>query len=640
MHPQISRVEECLSPTGLLAQHWPGYGVRPEQIRLALEVEQGVMAGKSLALEAPTGTGKTLSYLLPALLSGRRIILSVGNLTLQDHLLLGEYQKLRAVLPELRQLSVLKGCDNYFCHYRFEQIQNGKAQVGAAALVHSIWSELMAWKMQTRHGEIQTLPVTAEQISQLRPLLTLSADQCVGRRCPHFDNCYFQSARQRAASADVLLINHTLLLSDQGLFEKGMGALLPAVDVVIVDEAHQLPDLLVRRNTETMEEYGFQRWLKRVRRCSAEHSGLFADLGTLLLRLEQLWGQIRQQLLQKGGADSVQSVAPASFKPLQGILQQLQAQLAALHLAAVDVEKEIKQLQQWSSMFQQACDDKAVLYCDVDQSQLRIVAARLYNPFVSLNTNAAAWIYISATLMVDGSFDYFKRCLSLAEVETHHHQSAMDYPNRSLLWVPANLPLPADEDFYRAWADTLLMVADRLDGGMLLLFSSHDALQQTAEILRGRTDRTLLIYEPDSNRHKLLQQFRQDTSSLLLATGSFWEGIDVSGAALRCVAIDKLPFASPDDVLSLAWRYKASQEQRSLFNDYMVPNAITRLRQGVGRLLRSTEDEGLVVLGDTRILKKSYGPRFLSSLPPMPLAQSLQEVDAFLLKMGIGSDPL
>lgn len=642
MHPQISSVEEYLSQGGPLASQWPGYVVRLEQIRLAREIEQGIAQSKSMALEAPTGTGKTLSYLLPALLSSHRIILSVGNLTLQDHLLLGEYQKLRTLLPDLRQLFVLKGCDNYFCRHRFQQIQDGQAPVAATTLVHSVWTELMAWLMQSRHGEIQTLPLPADTVTRLRPVLTLSADQCIGRRCPHFEDCYFQKARQQAATADVLLVNHTLLLSDQRLFEKGLGALLPSVDAVIVDEAHQLPDLLVRRNTETMEEYSVQRWLKRVRRSCAGNTGLFAEFMGQLQRLERLWDQIRLQLQKiqpDRGQGSVQSVAANSFKPLLDLLLVLQAHLQALHLAAEDVAKEIQQLQQWIAMLRRAAEDKAVLYCDVDHGQLRIVAARLHNPFASLKGESATWIFISATLIVDSSFDYFKRCLSLSEIETHHHQSAMDYENRSLLWVPGNLPMPGDEDFYRAWADTLLLVAERLEGGMLLLFSSHDALQQTAACLRGRTTRELLIYEPDGDRHKLLQQFRQDSSSLLMATGSFWEGIDVSGAALRCVAIDKLPFAAPDDVLSLAWKFRADQEQRSWFNDYMVPHAVTRLRQGVGRLLRSAEDEGLVLLGDARLLKKSYGPRFLSSLPPMPLVESLQQVDEFLLKKGIASAP-
>ncbi len=281
-------------------------------------------------------------------------------------------------------------------------------------------------------------------------------------------------------------------------------------------------------------------------------------------------------------------------------------------------------------MLQRVTAEQALLYCDLDQGALRVVAARLHNPFTTINPDSASWVFLSATLVVDGGFDYFKRSLSLPDIETHRHRLAMDYEQRALLWQPADLPLPADEDFYVAWVEECLSVARNLDGGMLMLFSSHDALQQAAALIQGRTERTVLVYEPGANRHRLLQQFRQEIDSILLATGSFWEGIDVKGAALRCVAIDKLPFAAPDDVISLAWKYKATREQGSVFSDYMVPHAITRLRQGVGRLLRAREDVGLVMLGDARLLKKQYGQRFLKALSPMALAASSSEVERFL----------
>ena len=628
-------VEQCLSAAGPVSRHWPGYSVRPEQIELAKEVERGIAGSLSMALEAPTGTGKTLSYLLPALLSHRRVILSVGNLTLQDHLWLGEYQKLRAVLPELRQLNVLKGCDNYFCHHRFHQAREGQLTTQAQALIHQYWTDLSAWLIQTRNGEIQTLPLTADQTTELAAVVTVGADQCQGRACAFFAECFFQKARQRASSAELLLINHTLLLSDQRLFEKGMGALLPAVDTVIVDEAHQLPELLIRRNTETIEEYRLKRWIQQVRRRARGHLALFADIPTLLTKLERLWEQIRQQLQQNGLDQSVRSVAIAGFKPLETLLVTLREHLAGMHVAAVDITRELSQLALWIDMLQQASNDQSVLYCDLDQGQLKIVAARLHNPFTNLSADNVSWIFLSATLMVDGRFDYFKKSLSLGSVETYRHHLAMDYEQRALLWVPADLPLPSAESFYELWVTALLTLAQQLDGGVLALFSSHEALQTSLALIQGRCDRRILVYEPGVNRHQLLQQFRQETNSILFATGSFWEGIDVRGAALRCVAIDKLPFAAPDDVVSLAWKYKSGLEQSSLFNDYMVPHAVTRLRQGVGRLLRSQEDCGVVMLGDRRILKKAYGIRFLQSLPPMPLTESGEEVTAFMQRMSI-----
>ena len=631
-------VEEFFSEDGPLAQGWPGYVVRAEQILLAREVDNAIASGGSMALEAPTGTGKTLAYLLPALLSSRKVLLSVGNLTLQDHLLLGEYQKLRSLLPEVRNLVVLKGCDNYFCHHRYHQSREGQVSTQAQTSIHQHWHEISNWLMQTRNGEIQGLPLEPEQITRLSSAITVGADQCLGRHCAHFEDCFFQKARQQAASADLLLINHTLLLSDQRLFDKGMGALLPAVDAVIVDEAHQLPDLLIRRNTEAIEEYALNRWIKQVRRQLKGNAGLFAELPTVLLSLERMWQQILQQLTQSGNEQTVKVVSGNSFKPFLRLLETARNLLWSVHVAVVNVSNELKTVQHWIDMLKTASEEQAVLYCDLDQGSLSIVAARLHNPFTSINAHSLSWVFMSATLVVDGGFEYFIRSLSLPAVETHRHQSAMDYQHRSMLLVPEHLPTPSDEQFYQLWVEQCLTVAAHLVGGMLMLFSSHDALQKAAACIQSHTDRTVLIYEPGANRHRLLQRFRQQTDSILLATGSFWEGIDVKGEALRCVAIDKLPFAAPDDVISLAWKYKASQEQLSLFNDYMVPHAVTRLRQGVGRLLRSQDDVGLVLLGDTRILKKTYGPRFLNALPAMPMALSWEDAQPFLQQQGLWKD--
>ncbi|MEE2731354.1 MAG: ATP-dependent DNA helicase [Pseudomonadota bacterium] len=628
-------MQEFLAEGGPLSRQWPGYRVRPEQIRLAQEVENAMATRVSMALEAPTGTGKTLAYLLPALLAGSKVIISVGNLTLQDHLLLGEYQKLRTLLPDLRRLVVLKGCDNYFCHYRFHQAREGQVSTEAQKTIHRLWHELSIWLLQTRNGEVQSLPMSADTLSELQPWITLGADQCVGRRCPHFEECFFQKARQQAASADLLLINHTLLLSDQRLFDKGMGALLPSTDTVIVDEAHQLPDLLIRRNTHSIDDHAVRRWIKRVRKLIKGHTGLFADLPSAMQRLERMWEQIRQQLLLSDAEAGVKVVSGNSFKPLLRLLQEVNSALWSVHVAAVDVSAELRQLRDWIETLDQSDEDESVLYCDLDQGQLSVVAARLHNPFTSINSQSVSWVFLSATLVVDGGFEYFRRSLSLPSVETHSHQAAMDYSQQAVLLVPADLPLPSQEGFYPLWVQQCVTLLEYLEGGMLMLFSSHGALQEAAALIQNRTDRTVLIYEPGGNRHRLLQRFRQETRSVLLATGSFWEGIDVKGAALSCVAIDKLPFAAPDDVISLAWKYKASQERVSVFNDYMVPHAVTRLRQGVGRLLRSHDDVGLVLLGDNRILKKSYGLRFLHAIPPMPLVQSLAEAQPFLQQQGL-----
>lgn len=279
-------------------------------------------------------------------------------------------------------------------------------------------------------------------------------------------------------------------------------------------------------------------------------------------------------------------------------------------------------------MLQQMQEEKSLLYCQVGKSGLRIFSSRLQSPFSEISHADFGWVFISATLKVDGDFHYFKDVLGLPEaVSSYVCQSALDYSNQAALWLPQGLPLPGEDGFYELWIEQLLKLEQPLRGGILMLFSSYQALQYCAQLLKGKTRRTVLVYSDKSHRQKLLQQFRQDEQSILLATGSFWEGIDIEGRSLCCVAIDKLPFIPPNDVLSLVWQQRALKTGQNVFRDYMVPHAITRLRQGVGRLLRSNSDRGLVVLGDRRLLEKEYGKRFRNSIPSMPLVEEWHQVE-------------
>lgn len=612
-----------------LQESWPGFAVRPEQQALAEAVENALQQRQSVALEAPTGTGKTLAYLLPALLHSGRVIISVGNRTLQDHLWWGEYQKLRSCIPHLRPLTVLKGCENYVCRWQLEEkLQSGERWV------QEHWQTISIGLQQSRSGEINTLPLPDTERAAATQHLTVTADQCIGQRCSRFDQCYFQQARNRAAGAEVLLINHTLLLSDNRLFEKGMGALLPVVDTVIVDEAHQLPDMLVRFNTEMLDGYRLQRWLRQVRANCAEQFGLFPGLKAGLNQLEAVWAKIREQV-QQNATETLLPIAATSLLPLLKLLMTLDAGLRQVQIAQTNLQSQLEQLQAWRTMLGHAITAESVLQADNSGPHLRLIAGRVQSPFVSLAATQANWIFVSATLAVDNSFTWFKRILDLPHLQVRRFAGELDYARQALLWIPEALPAPADEDFMPQWIEQILAVANVLDGGMLLLFSSHDALQNAAQLLHGRTSRQLLVHLPGSHRQQLLQQFRQNDQSLLLATGSFWEGIDVSGTALRCIAIDKLPFAPPDDILALAWKFMAAQQGQHVFNDYMVPQAITRFRQGIGRLLRSADDRGLMLVGDTRLLRKPYGQRFLSSLPPVPVATSFADVQAFFVAQGL-----
>ncbi len=623
-------IQEILSENGPLINLWPGFQVRPNQIKLATEIENALLNTQSLILEAPTGTGKTLAYLLPALASQKRIILSVGNRTLQDHLWWGEYQKLRATVEGLRSLTLLKGCENYLCLHRLQQaLEEGDPLIAAN------WATLQNWQVQSNDGEIQTVSIEGVQASQIRQHLTVTADRCMGKACDQFERCYFQKARNKASTAQVLLINHTLLLSDKQLFEKGMGALLPQVDSVIVDEAHQLPELLMRFNMKMVDGYRVMRWIKQVRKEIQQQPILFKEIPSLLKLFEQMWNQIHQQLCQKNSTSDLISVSVASLRPLMDVWEKLLAPLQQMHHAQINLHDVIQRLQGWLSTLKDAKDDSGVVYCEFNQQNLTLFSSHLHAPFTSVNQQATSWVFLSATLMVENNFDYFKQVLSLPDVSTYRCQESLDYKSRAALCMPNTLPLPDDEHFYSAWIEQVIEASEIIPGGFLLLFSSHAALQTAAELLQEKTGRNCLIYQSDSNRQALLNQFKRDGNAFLLATGSFWEGIDIQGLALSCVAIDKLPFIPPNDTMALVWKQVARDKQQNWFNDFMVPHAITRLRQGVGRLLRSHEDCGLILLGDRRLYTKPYGARFLKSLPSMPLLESVQDIRSYVEEWGI-----
>lgn len=624
MATQSFTTAEFFSDASPLREHWRGFAVRAEQQALALAVESALQQRISVALEAPTGTGKTLAYLVPALLHPGRVIVSVGNRTLQDHLWLGEYQKLRAAVPGLRTISVLKGCENYLCRWRLEE---GLAQGDPWVVEHA--TSIATGLRTARSGEVTELPLPEQSRSAVREKLTVTADQCIGVRCSQFEQCHFQRARRAAAEAEVLLINHTLLLSDQRLFEKGMGALLPTADAIIVDEAHQLPDLLVRLNTETLEGYRLQRWIRQVRHLCGKELALFPVLKSALHQLEQIWVSIQRQLAAST-SEGLASIQSASLTPLLKLLLTLDTQLRHVPISTVQRVPLQQTLGQWRQMLGHAISAEQVIHADLSGQWMRLVAGRVQSPFATLKRGDAGWVFLSATLAVEGSFDYFKRIMDVPDLQVQQFEGHLDYRRQALLWVPEQLPEPSHEHFMSLWVNEVLAITDRLQGGVLMLFSSFDALQQAAACIPTTNTRQLLVQQSGSDRQRLLETFRQQPHSLLLATGSFWEGIDVVGASLRCIAIDKLPFTPPDDVLALAWQHLAVQQGKRVFQDYMVPQAVTRLRQGIGRLLRSTDDCGLILLGDTRILRKAYGRRFMASLPPVPMASSRADVEAFL----------
>ncbi|MEX0385656.1 ATP-dependent DNA helicase [Spiribacter onubensis] len=627
-------LEGALAADGPLATVLPGYAPRPEQLTMARAVADAIEQEKTLVVEAGTGTGKTLAYLIPALQSGRRVIISTGTRTLQDQLFHRDLPVACAALDRLVRTALLKGRGNYLCPYRMERtLEAGRLESREMA---DQLQRLRAWAGTTRRGDLAEAPLGAID-GRLLPRVTSTADNCLGQNCPLYADCFLMEARREAQEADVVVINHHLLMADWALREGGFGEVLPAADVTILDEAHQLPETAARFFGVTVSSRQLQDLVRDTR---LEQQREAADSGALSEQagvVERCTAELRLAL-----GDSLR-VAWVEVGP--------QAAQAARELAeAVDHLVEVLAPQAVRGRGLENCHRRSdelrtalrtFLSDDADSSRvgwvetrgqgfaLRLTPLDVAEHFeASRQRHGRAWIMTSATLAVDGRFDHFQRRLGLDSAETLRLDSPFDYASNTLLYVPDALPEPKDPGFNEAYLNAMEPVLKASGGRAFLLFTSHRALRQAADWLRAR-DWSGLLVQGEAAPKQLLERFRETPGAVLLGTQSFWEGVDVRGPALSCVMIDRLPFASPGDPVLQARVAWLREQGRNPFGEYQVPEAVIGLRQGVGRLIRDVSDRGVLVLGDTRILGKSYGRLFRKSLPPMPLVRDLGPVEAF-----------
>lgn len=627
-------LEGALAADGPLAAVLPGYAPRPEQLTMARAVADAIEQGKTLVVEAGTGTGKTLAYLIPALQSGRRVIISTGTRTLQDQLFHRDLPVACAALDRPVRTALLKGRGNYLCPYRMERtLEAGRLESREMA---DQLQRLRAWAGTTRRGDLAEAPLGAID-GRLLPRVTSTADNCLGQNCPLYADCFLMEARREAQEAEVVVINHHLLMADWALREGGFGEVLPAADVTILDEAHQLPETAARFFGVTVSSRQLQDLVRDTR---LEQQREAADSGALSEQagvVERCTAELRLAL-----GDSLR-VAWVEVGP--------QAAQAARELAeAVDHLVEVLAPQAVRGRGLENCHRRSdelrtalrtFLSDDADSSRvgwvetrgqgfaLRLTPLDVAEHFeASRQRHGRAWIMTSATLAVDGRFDHFQRRLGLDSAETLRLDSPFDYASNTLLYVPDALPEPKDPGFNEAYLNAMEPVLKASGGRAFLLFTSHRALRQAADWLRAR-DWSGLLVQGEAAPKQLLERFRETPGAVLLGTQSFWEGVDVRGPALSCVMIDRLPFASPGDPVLQARVAWLREQGRNAFGEYQVPEAVIGLRQGVGRLIRDVSDRGVLVLGDTRILGKSYGRLFRKSLPPMPLVRDLGPVEAF-----------
>ncbi|WP_284410468.1 ATP-dependent DNA helicase [Acidovorax sp. SUPP3334] len=678
----VHGVQAAFAPGGVLTLAHERFKPRAGQTEMAVAVAQTIEQGGSLVVEAGTGVGKTFSYLVPALLSGERVLVSTATKALQDQLFARDLPRLVDAFALPVRTALLKGRASYLCLHRMELAR----QDGAAhdASVARVLARVETWSQSTVSGDLAELPGLDER-SPVIPLVTSTRENCLGSPCPRFRACHVHRARSEALAADVVVINHHLFFADQAIRDSGMAELLPTVRVVIFDEAHQLNETGVQfmgRQASTAQLLDFSR---DVMAAGLQFARGLVDWLTIAAALDRAARDLRLAVgrVAAGARLRWTDEVPDGVEPgewhaaMRQVVGACRAALAALDSVSeiapdfVRLHGRAVQLMERMDGFSQACNQDAVRWVDVSAA-LRLVEAPLdiAGPMRSLwhlptgestrdgepdaqadasaweepaaerapQGKPRAWIFTSATLGDDATLRWFTEPCGLQDARVLTVESPFDYASQAAFYVPRELPKPADPAHSVALAAWVGEAVQVLGGRTLVLTTTLKALRIIGEALEARfaaAPGIEVLVQGQWPKRRLMERFREGASEgragcVLVASASFWEGFDVPGEALQLVVIDKLPFPPPGDPLVEARSQRLEQAKRSAFRYFSLPEAAIALKQGAGRLIRSETDRGVLVVADTRLVDMGYGKRLLAALPPMRRLQSAQEFDAAL----------
>ena len=635
--PLDERVAEVFASGGPLDARLDAYQPRGVQIEMACAVSSAIATQDVLVCEAGTGTGKTLAYLVPALLSGRRTIISTGTRHLQDQLFFRDLPLARKALGARARCALLKGRSNYLCRERLKRSAS-RGRHFDSALDRDL-SAIETWAYSTVEGDSAEQADIPEHAPAWR-LATSTADNCLGQECPSYSECHVLRARRNAIEADLLVVNHHLFFADMVLREEGFGELLPGAETVILDEAHQLAETATRFFGATHSSAQTVELLRDAVRAHHDEAGemsalseLASDCESALLELRRVLGGSGRRIAWSEAfdvpevEDAARSLA-ASLDALCEALEPMAVRGGALQNCA---QRAALARSRFEFLTHPEEGADPVRWVETHRVGFTLRASPLdIAPMVSERVYAlpCAWIFTSATLAVEGSLSHFAGRLGLDQPLAHVWPSPFDFARQALCYLPPGLPDPRSPHYHPALVEELVPVLEATRGRAFVLFTSFRAMEEVRALLPARIPYPVLL-QGIAPRHELLDRFRRQANAVLLGTYSFWEGVDVRGEALSCVIIDKLPFAPPDDpVLRARMRYLRELGQDP-FMSHQLPHAVLALKQGVGRLIRDPEDRGVVVLCDPRVVQKGYGRVFLNSLPEMPITRERGDIRTF-----------
>ncbi|MBD9402668.1 ATP-dependent DNA helicase [Comamonas sp. CMM02] len=668
LHDQVAA---AFAQDGWLSRAEPHFRPRAGQTEMAMAVAQTIEDGGVLVVEAGTGVGKTFSYLVPALLSGQRVLVSTATKALQDQLYLRDLPRLVQALGLPLRVARLKGRSSYVCLHHLGQVHQSKVPLDPQVL--RAVARVQDWSRGTRSGDLAELPGLAEN-STVAALVTSTKDNCVGSSCAHWEQCHVNTARAQALQADVCVVNHHLFFADMEVRDSGVAQLLPTAGVVVIDEAHQLNETGIQFAGWVLGTRQLQSYIKDVLADVTLHARGLADWMQLLGQLEQALNEWRavgagiapgSRLRWLGAAP--EGVSDKAWRGgLHAVGQSLRALLLVLakvaetaHALVALYERGARLLSQLAS-FAQPVPDDAVRWLEVTRHHLRLMESPLTIAHLMrahmqpqeaddpASQPSKAWVFTSATLGDDEDLRWFTETCGLRQAQVLRVDSPFDYASQAVLYVPEDIPEPAQQVAHSAAVAQLAGDgAAALGGRTLVLTTTLKALGAIGHQLQqrfGLLEPMDVLVQGQGPKHVLMERFRAGTlhgrGCILVASSTFWEGVDIPGDALQLVVIDKLPFPPPDDPLVEARSRQMEMLGRSPFADYMLPEACMALKQGAGRLIRRETDQGILVVADARLRTKAYGKRLVAALPPMQRIGTQEAWQQALLQLVQGSAPV